>query len=385
MADGSIESLGFPLVYRAASQTPDGSLGASGRQSFRSKFRALEGMQKEALVTDRRTGVCWRMVCDEGAYLNGSDLSAFPLGFFAAGAAFSFTKELFSHARVAGVTLRDYELKLATFYALEGSALRGDMTGHSLPAKIAVSVTSGASEDVVAELLAATRRSCPVQACMEQKLTNTFALYRNGERVDSGAVPSSEASDLLDPLAEIAAASPETSTHSLTNALEKLPFTKPPSTDHASLAGSSYSDEQKRTLHIDTVCTVTADDVIEARTRPIRPNGSLFRFRSDLTDQGRAPSPLAYLSAGIGFCYMTQIGRFVVITKKDLSAYSVIQDTQLTVEDGVARFEPVDTHTFLTTDEDVKAAQDVQSMGEQTCFLHAASRETNTSEITVET
>ena len=35
--------------------------------------RALAGMQKEALVSDGRNGECWRMFCDEGPWLNGTD------------------------------------------------------------------------------------------------------------------------------------------------------------------------------------------------------------------------------------------------------------------------------------------------------------------------
>ena len=53
------------------------------RLSFRTAARALEGMQKEAVVTCANTGTAWRMLCDEGPWLNGTDLAPFPLGFSA--------------------------------------------------------------------------------------------------------------------------------------------------------------------------------------------------------------------------------------------------------------------------------------------------------------
>ncbi len=380
----SIESLGYPLLYKSGQQQPDVSHEGSTRQSFRSKFRALEGMQKEALITNRQTGDTWRMVCDEGAYLNGTDLSAFPLGFFAAAVAFSFTKELFRHAHDAGVTFANYTLQQATYYTMEGSALRGNMVGGSLPAEIAIKADSSASADVVQELIVLAQKTCPVQACMEQALQNTFALYHNGKRISAGDVLVSEADDLVDPSEEILVAKPETATLSLTNALEKLACTKPLHTEPKTV-GSSFSEEQKRMLHIETVCTVTNSQIIEAKIQAIKPNGSLFCFRSDLSEQGRAPSALAYLSAGVGFCYMTQIGRYVAIAKKNLSAYSVILDTDFIVGDGKAHVEPVDTHTFLTTEEDEATAQKIQFMSEQTCFLHASLRQENVSAITIET
>jgi len=33
------------------------------------------------------------------------------------------------------------------------------------------------------------------------------------------------------------------------------------------------------------------------------------------------------MSAGIGFCFMTQFGRYAEIVRKELSAYRVVQDT----------------------------------------------------------
>src|SRR5690606_11214884 len=79
-------------------------------------------------------------------------------------------------------------------------------------------------------------------------------------------------------------------------------------------AGSSLQSDQKRTLHIRGICTLQKDGVKHIQVQLFKPIGSMFEFLSDdspaLGGSGRAPSGLDYLSAGLAFCYMTQIGRY---------------------------------------------------------------------------
>lgn len=89
----SIESLNAPLAYKADGLEPQVPAGESP-PSIVVKARSLEGMQKEAVVENIRTGDVWRMACDEGPYLNGSDLAPFQLAFFTAGMAISITSNL---------------------------------------------------------------------------------------------------------------------------------------------------------------------------------------------------------------------------------------------------------------------------------------------------
>ena len=79
-----------PLVLKFDDKSPIAALDApDDAQNFRVEVRALEGMQKEATVRQsERSGQTWRMVSDEGPYLNGTDLAPFPLAFFAAGLLF---------------------------------------------------------------------------------------------------------------------------------------------------------------------------------------------------------------------------------------------------------------------------------------------------------
>jgi hypothetical protein len=90
-----------------------------------------------------------------------------------------------------------------------------------------------------------------------------------------------------------------------------------PLTDEVtSHAGSSYASEQHRTLHLRGICTVRKDGVKEIEQHLYNPHGSIFRFLSAETGGAggqRAPSAHTYVSAGIGFYFMTQFGRFAHI------------------------------------------------------------------------
>ena len=148
--------------------------------------------------------------------------------------------------------------------------------------------------------------------------------------------------------------------------------------------GSSLRAEQKRTLHVRGRCTARPDGIRQIDVQLLKPIGSTFRF---LTDEatgsggfGRAPDALSLVSAGIGFCFLTQFGRYAAITRKQLSGYRIVQDTHFsaggapgaTGSGGQAA--PVETHVHVDSLEDEDFARTLLDMGEQTCFLHAMCR-----------
>lgn len=113
------------------------------------------------------------------------------------------------------------------------------------------------------------------------------------------------------------------------------------------------------------------------------PQGSTFRFLSDepagLGGDGRAPDALAYISAGIGFCFMTQIGRYAKILQRSLGDYHISQDTRFSYGNPSAepprggRADAPRTHVFVAPD-DESFASHALDMSEQTCFIHAMCR-----------
>ncbi|MFK7804779.1 MAG: OsmC family protein [Anaerolineae bacterium] len=373
MAD--IESLGYELVYKAAEGVPaPGTLDTSdGKIGIRSELRALTGMQKEALVYDSQTGVQWRMVCDEGPYLNGTDLAPFPLAFYTTGMAFSFTTELMKHAKAAGIEIKNYKLTQDNYYTMQGSAIRGNMIGGALPVEMAVEIESDASSEALQVIIDKAEQTSPAQRYMNNEMENLFALSHNGQAVSPGDVTPSENQLQPEPTPHLEAAKPLD-----TAKFERDIITKGKGAETVfgveGGAGSSLQATQKRTLHVRGVVTIQDDGLLACDIQLFKPRGSNFRLLGDESGNVRAPSSLSYLSAGVGFCFMTQIGRYAQIVKQDLKGYSVVQDSSFAIgTDGSEAF-PVDTHTYLEMGEDDAAAQKNLYMSERTCFLHAAMR-----------
>lgn len=370
-----IEGLGHPLVYKAGIDSP-APTGLDVRKdivAIRAKMHALTGMQKEALVYHGPTGTTWRLVSDEGPYLNGTDLAPFPLAFFTAGMAFSFVNQLLRQAKAAGVTITGLRLIQDNFYTMEGSAIRGDMIGGALPVQMAIELEADASQEVISQLLARASRSSPAQAYMKQMLANTFALSHNGRALPVVKVNASAVDPHLAPEEELTAARPLPAD---TYAKDIIIKTEAVETRFgvAGGAGSSLQAAQKRTLHVRGTCTLRDDGLKEAKVQLLKPLGSTFQFIGDDSERERAPASLVYLAAGVGFCFLTQVGRYAHILKLALRGYSIVQDTLFSIGAEGSQAEPVDTHLFLQMDEAAEAAQQALFMSERTCFLHAAMR-----------
>ena len=375
----SIEGLRYPLVF-PVSDTRQVEPDPVGTLAVHTEVRSLEGMQKEALVRVG-SGRTWRMVSDEGPYLDGTDLAPFPLAFFSAGLQFSLLSQLVQGARARSVDMGSVALTLDTLYSMEGSFLRGDAEGGAMPARVELSIESDADAGVVADLVRGAAASSGAHAVMRDVLANVFALTHNGTRIEVEGLPASRSTHDEAPSFEWVApesdhAYPEDIITKVGQA-EKLHGVE-------GGAGSSLNAEQKRTLHVHGEARVTDGLAMETEIRLFKPIGSSFRFLCDETSKnggaGRAPSPLAYLAAGVGFCYMTQLGRYAHILKKELTHYSLVQTNACALHGSFASgtrsagAEPFDTHVFMESEETDAVAGDFLRTGARTCFLHAAMR-----------
>lgn len=389
----SIANSGFPLVFRVANAgdsapaPPPGPPG--GVISIRTEVRALEGMQKEAVVT-LDSGAVWRMVSDEGPYLNGTDLAPFPLAFFTAGMQFSLLSRLLQGARAQSIDLGGIALAQDNFYTMEGSFLRGDAVGGALPARLEVALESDAAPEVIGRLVRMAEASSGAQALMRARMTNVFALTHNGRACPVEGVGASSSNWRDEPRFDGIA--PEVGRSGTDDIITKVSEAE---TVHGveGGAGSSLQAEQKRTLHVHGDARVARGMVMETGVRLFKPIGSSFHFRcEEVSERGgkeNAPPPLAFTAAGVGFCYMTQLGRYAHILGKKLGGYSLVQDMAFhlggeasagTLEVSAA---PVDTHVFLHSSESDDLARDFVRTGARTCFLHAAMGGTCRSEIGV--
>jgi len=382
LADGTVATSTNPLeplAFIASTAMPPRAGTPAGTIDLRTEIRALDGMQKEAVVLQRSPrGATWRLVSDEGPYLNGTDYAPYPLAFFAAGMQFCFLNQLAREAHAAGVGWGSVVVRLDNWYSMTGSALHGDMVGGARPADLLVELGSDAPPDVVARVVSVAAATSPALAVLRDPMNNTFSLVANGREVplaDLRAAPLAGVVDPRDTFDALRPASPPTWWPEIITKLTAAGAVHGVSGG----AGTSLQPQQKRILHVHSVGRMIDDARLETEVRLIHPIGSTFRFLGEgWRAEGHAdsaPPALAYLAAGIGFCFMTQLGRYAHIVKQRVRAVRAVQDCAFQPRhDGRWTARPVETHVFLDADEPDGAAARLVRMGEQTCFLHAAMR-----------
>ncbi|MYH32313.1 MAG: OsmC family peroxiredoxin [Gammaproteobacteria bacterium] len=352
-------------------------------QSVRVWARSLSVMQKEAIVASARSGKAWRLASDEGPYLDGFDSAPCPLSFLTTGMVSSYFNEIQALARQRDINIRNLVLIQDNYYTMQGSALRGTMIGGALPVDLEVQIDCDADDAGLNELLVHAVHASPLNGLMRKVHESLFTLTMNGSEIGVGEVASINAPAEKDPGDRFAliSAGDDTGRHDeLIRRIDKVAVQD----GVAGGAGTSLQANQSRQLHVRARCRLRADGVKEITQDLLSPLGSRFRFLSDETEefggQDAAPDAVTYISAGIAFCFMTQLGRYAKIVKKNLDEYKVIQDMHFSLggasgrtgQPGVA--DPVETHTYLDTSEEAEFARKVLDMGERTCFLHAFCR-----------
>jgi hypothetical protein len=339
-------------------------------------------MQKEAVVANGRTEKRWRLVSDEGPYLDGHDIGPCPLAFLSAGMVASYMTEMLTLAQQREVVLRGLRLTLDNYYTMEGSALRGTMRGGALPPRLRVEFREGTHPAIVRRTAIDAVMASSISGLMRESVESLFSLHLNGDPQPVGRVKELERPVGRDPAGWMASIHPgcELSGEGLIARLRSADEFRPPPGN----VGSSLAESQQRMIHLRATCTLREDGVKEIVQRLITPVGSEFRFLSDEAPEfggsGVAPDAVTYISAGFAFCFMTQLGRYAKITKQTLSSYSVIQDTHFPIGGASGRgeysgaAEPVETEVFLVTQAGEEFARTALDIGEQTCFLHAFCR-----------
>lgn len=352
-----------PIAFKIRSSIP-----ARKPTARRVAVRALAGMQKEALVSGS-PDAAWRLLCDEGPYLNGTDLAPYPLGFFAAGQMFSAASAILNAARHRGTALRSLTLRQKDRYTMQGSFLRGDAVGGALAPDLVVAIEAEAKPG---DIVTAVRRALaadPGFALLRVPAAGSFTLTHNGQPVSLGGDAGD--SNATDPSVEFDAVVPAEQHEYLPDIIIKLAAAEVVSGVPGG-SGSSLQAVQDRTLLIQGEARRLDERHLQADVGLKQPIGSRFRFHADMNavQDGTclAPDPLDYLAAGIAFCFMTQLGRYAHIKKLRLHSYRIVQFSGLDPRPWIS------THVFLESDEDDAAAADLVRTGERTCFLHAALR-----------
>jgi hypothetical protein len=236
---------------------------------------------------------------------------------------------------------------------------------------------AGALQQLVIDAVAAS----PLTGLMRGKKESLFSLAHNGRAIPLGKVKPIAGSQFDDPAAIFARVTPAAGDWS---GLVRREGMTPRTSETVTLAGDSLKEEQDRVLHVRGICTLRPDGMKEVEQHLYNPHGSIFRFLSEEGPEqggkGRAPDAASYIAAGIGFCFLTQLGRYAKIARKELAGYRILQDAHFSrggASGGTGRpddADPVETHLFLESGERDDFARAALDMSEQTCFLHAFCR-----------
>ena len=376
----SIERAGFPLAFKVAQgRARSPLLGTAGAtDTLKVEVRAMGGHQKECVVTDGVTGSAWRMVSDEGAGLNGSDLAPFPLAFMNAGLQAELQGRIMCLAGVRGIPIDTLRTRLVNRYAFEGSFFRGTGVGSALAPVFRVQAGSPATAAALRDLVDAAAAASPLLAAVRGKLQNTFALYVNGQRRTPLQVLPSGNADAPDPLKSWnGVPQPLAGAEGLIDVVAKLapppPVTgpgRPPMTPDADVR---FGIE---------ICGESAGEggITSSQSWAEKPHGSRFGIKSDeRAGADAAPSGLALAAAGVAFCLMTQLLRYAEFRKYQIRAVRLVQYWpmhQSVAGSGAASVLTgasgnLDTHVFLHGEETDENMGHLLLSSANTCYLHA--------------
>ncbi len=342
-------------------------------EALRTWVRSLSGFQKEALIRSSLTGRTWRLVSDEGPYLNGHDAAPCPLAFLSCGMVASFMNEILALAKIQGIKIRHLKLIQDNFYTMKGSMPKRTMVGGAENIDLQVEIDCSLEDAALYEFLVNATYASPLNGLMRGQLTNLFKLSKNGKEIPTNKVAELEGHLIDDPGNHFAKSIAEDNSLTLMKAVGPTP--KKEVKRGTSSAAGSLAEEQDRRLNIGAVAIMREDGLKEIQQMQYSPYGTSFRFLS--SEDGRAPDANTLISAGIGFCFMTQFGRFVSMLNLDLPDYRIVQDTHFSLggatgETGKAgEAGPIETHVYLETSEPDQTAQEMLDISERTCFLHA--------------
>ncbi|MBT4588348.1 MAG: OsmC family protein [Rhodospirillaceae bacterium] len=392
MTKTPLEKMGEPLYYIVGNATEAGFPVPPNPhgQSIRTWVRALEGgMQKEAVVVSAATGTAWRFACDEGVHLGGHNKAPNPLTYLSAGMIASYTNEITALAEQRGIALGNLEVVLDNLYFREGDFRQGSMSSKALPPELQILCDADCDDQTLNELLYQAVAASPLNGLARGELPSLFTLVHNGKVLTPehvtplGRKPFANPGDNFPNLkaAENSPAVPDLIRLMEEDeaAIEALVKTRIPSPE---------LDDDKLLLHMHTRCVQRPDGVKEIHKEQFSNAVPSWRYLSDegegfgsqKNNGGRAPDAASLISAGIGLCFMTQMGRYSHMAKLPLHNYSIIQDTHFSLggasggtgEAGVAQ--AVETHVYMETGAGDDVAQEILRVGEKTCFLHAFCR-----------
>jgi len=373
--DYSIDSYGYPLGFKIKEGNVNSSLtnNQSGREIIKVEACHLLGHQREAILTEG-SGASWRLTSDEGLHLKGTDLAPFPFGYFNAGLQADLLNRIRFYSNKFETPLTDLSIKLENEYWLLGSFVSGNGKGVANPSQIEILLKSEFSDQQMIQLIHVAMNASPGIAFLKSVLESTFSLTINGRR--------RTLNELIDPLVEIPQdpflhySEPIGPLNAEKNELEIIRKLSLREAGEVAIAPPGSSSKIIRIIKGQgRFLDVSGRTEIESWLT--LPGMSHFLFVSDEGASSSAPSGLGLLSAGIAFCFITQIARYIENMKLDVNAIRLVQLIPFSISlsknrlSNIGAAEPIETHLFLNGSLSDEMFEKLLNMSARTCYLHA--------------
>ena len=360
-----LEDISFPLAF--LSKLGEANLDAA-QHTFHVEARQMFHHQKEATVQCGPSGDVWRFTSDEGSHLHGTDLAPFPLGYFNAGMHGDIVQLILKVAKEQSIEISAIDLSIVNHYWLTGSFVLGTGHGHSEPPYIDISIKSSASQEQINQLVEKALKSSAVMSFLNLALKNTFAIYVNGRRRNVIDLNDSPAKDIQDPFLKNQSAPVPIDTYHIKDAIYKLPSQV---AGQSIPASASPQGKVLRNIHGQSKWR-SGESVIEVDTYLELPRASHFAFKVAVQESERQyPQGFALICAGITFCFMTQLARYIENMKMPITGIRVVQDSSYQIENKDAISSSLDTHLYINGTADDATCTTLLSVSERTCYLHA--------------
>jgi len=364
----TIDKYGDPLGFKLREGSPS-PLTQGGRDVITVEARQMAHHQKEAVISDGVAACAWRVTSDEGKHLKGTDLAPFPLGYFNAGIHADLAQQIRRLAAERSIAIDGLSLSVVNHYWLTGSFIHGTGEGHAEPPDIDVAIDSPAKTGDVEALVHTALDASPALAFLRTALTtNSFALYINGRRRQVEGAVTSSAPDANDPFRTYKSAPRPLDAKGRTDLV-----VKPGVSEDGQSAPAQATIQGKQLRNIVGESKLAADGLVGVDTWLAMPGASHFVIAGDAAGKNAAPSGLALFAAGIAFCYMTQLARYIESMELAIHGVRLVQHTPF-VGGAKAVAEPIDTHLFLNGEAPEETHLKLLTVAARTCYLHAASK-----------
>ncbi len=240
--------------------------------ALRTWVRSLSGFQKEALVRSAKTGETWRLVSDEGPYLNGHDAAPCPLAFLSSGMAASFMNEIIALAKIQNVEIRKLKLIQDNFYTMKGSMPKRTLVGGAENIDLQVEIDCDLDDAALNEFLINATYASPLNGLMRGQLESLFKLGKNNVELPTAKVAELDGALFPDPGNHFAKSKANSSDLALMKPVGPTP--KKDVVMGTSSAGGSMAEEQDRRLNIGAVAIMREDGIKEIQQMQYSPYGT---------------------------------------------------------------------------------------------------------------